>query len=149
MRPFEPKIDFAHPSIAGAVSCQVRRTRPPPPVRSPTTLTRIPPSSPAASEVKLRLATPIGSTPPSRPRRSPSGSQGDVRPQRQGGCGFPAKSRFEADDPRVQLGRNTDLIAKAPLKLPDPQPCLVRKMRHAEASAASLHAPCSPGHSAD
>ena len=102
MRPFEPKIDFAHaasssirvvifqransgansdrvknpmqgnapdwktsprarrrarriaamqgisgPSIAGAVSCQVRRTRPPLSLRFPTTLIRIPPFSPA------------------------------------------------------------------------------------------------------
>ena len=29
--------------MAGATSCQVRRTRPPPPLRAPTTLTRIPP----------------------------------------------------------------------------------------------------------
>ena len=46
-RMFAAMQGISGPSIAGAVSCQVRRTRAPPSLRLPTTLTRIPPFSPA------------------------------------------------------------------------------------------------------
>ena len=46
-RMFAATQGISGPSIAGAVSCQVRCTRAPPSLRFPTTLTRIPPFSPA------------------------------------------------------------------------------------------------------
>ena len=58
-------------------------------------------------------------------------SMSDVCPLRKGRRRFPVEGRLEADNPGVQLGWDSDLIAKAPLKLADPQPCAVCKIGHA------------------
>jgi len=66
-----------------------------------------------------------------------------------GAAAFMPQCRLEPDDSGVQLGRDTDLVAKAPLELTDPQPCMVCKIGHSNASAASEHSRCGVGNAAD
>jgi hypothetical protein len=57
-------------------------------------------------------------------------SMGNICPLRRGCCRLTSEGRLEPDDSGVQLGRDSDLVAKAPLELMDSQACVVCKMGH-------------------
>src|SRR5260370_4204330 len=74
-----------------------------------------------------------------------SQSMGDLGPPRFGRCRLASERRLEPDDSGVQLGWDSDLVAKAPLELTGPQPRVVCKIGHSNASAAGEQSPCGGG----
>src|SRR5258708_12926169 len=74
-----------------------------------------------------------------------SQSMGDVGPPRFGRCRLASERRLEPDNSGVQLGWDSDLVAKAPLELTGPQPRVVCKIGHSNASAAGEHSRCGGG----
>ncbi len=78
-----------------------------------------------------------------------SQSMGDVGPPRFGRRRLTSEGRLEPDDPGVEFGRDADLVAKVPLKLADPQPCVVSEVGHLNTSAAQEYFRCGVGNAAN